>query len=106
LILKKCLSKYVAVYVRTDAGLCHALRRHARLRLNLNLDLNLNLFLFQQSFKKPNASSLASKSIADLVPSLNLNLSLFLVRWHPPGRPPVRYPHGRIVVPAAPDYYI
>jgi hypothetical protein len=61
---------------------------------------------FEKSFKKPNALSLASESVSDLVPNLNLNLSLFLVRWHPPGRSPVCHPHGRIAVPAVPDHYI
>jgi hypothetical protein len=55
-----CLSKYIAAYVWTYAGLYRALRRHMCLHsygdlclnLNLDLDLNLNLFLFLNSFQE------------------------------------------------------
>jgi hypothetical protein len=102
------------VFICTYADLCRDRRRHARLRLNpafdLNLNLNLNLFpslnLNLFLLQKPNASSLASKSVLVLYLYLNLNLSLFLPRFPPPGQSPVRYPHGRIVVPAVPDHYI
>jgi len=84
--------------------LCRDRGRHARLRLNLNLNLNLNLILYpalnraqvMKPFEKPKASSLAPKSVSDLVLNLNLNLSLFLVRLHPPGQSPVCYPHGNL----------
>ena len=57
-----CLSKYIAVYVWTYAGLCRPLRRHVRLCLNLDLNLNLNLgpypalnrAPFQKPLEKPN----------------------------------------------------
>jgi hypothetical protein len=109
-----CLWKYISVFVRTYAELCRDRRRHARLRLNLNLNLNLNLVLYpalnraqvMKPFKKPNALSFASKSVSDLVLDLNLNLSLFLVRLHPPGQSPVCHPHGEIVFPSSPVYYM
>jgi hypothetical protein len=61
---------------------------------------------FKKLFKKPNVSSLASKHASILGLYLDLNLSLFLPRLHPPGQSPVCHPHGRIVVPAVPDHYM
>jgi hypothetical protein len=43
-----CLSKYVAEYVWTYAGLCRALRRHVCLHLNSELYLDLNSWLYTE----------------------------------------------------------
>jgi hypothetical protein len=80
--------------------------------LDLNLNLNLwsypapNSALFKELFREPNASSLTSEFISKLSQDLDLNLNLSLVQLQPPGRPPVRHPHGRFVVQDVPDHYM
>ena len=109
-----CLSKYVAVYVWTYAGLCCALRRHLRLHLYLDLDLDLNSWLypalnralFQKPFQKSFSSPFRSLWVLKYRSSLVLACLQPRRQTLPPRQSVGRPLHGRIVVPAVPDHYM